>query len=82
MAKKLNGISKAERLRLKEGKTYIFLVNDENLVERRKIKKRMRLVKCFTHHAVFESKKGIVRSYQYWDIEKMIGEGTMKEDEH
>ncbi len=74
-------ISKAEGLRLAEGKVYIFTECDEADAKKR-IKKRMRLIKCYRHHAVFESEKGIRRSYQYWDIEKMLLKGTMKYDEH
>lgn len=63
-----------ELLCLKEGETYTFLVSEaEETSPRKKLKKRkMKLIKCYKHHAVFEDKKGIRQSYRYWDIEKLL----------
>lgn len=63
-----------ESLCLKEGETYTFLVSEaEETSPRKKLKKRkMKLIKCYKHHAVFEDRKGIRQSYRYWDIEKLL----------
>lgn len=63
-----------ESLKLKEGETYtlIFIERPEEGKKRVKIKRRMRLIKCYRHHAVFEDKKRIQHSYRYWDIEKLL----------
>ena len=63
-----------ESLRLEEGETYTFLVPEaEEKSPRKKLKKKkMKLIKCYKHHAVFESEKGIRQSYRYWDIEKLL----------
>lgn len=63
-----------ESLRLEEGETYTFLVSEEEEKSPRKKlkKKKMKLIKCYKHHAVFESEKGIRQSYRYWDIEKLL----------
>ena len=63
-----------ESLRLEEGETYTFLVSEaEKESPRKKLKKKkMKLIKCYKHHAVFESQKGIRQSYRYWDIEKLL----------
>ncbi len=72
------GRIRGEDLKLAEGEVYTFLMKDENLIEQKTVRKRMRLAKCYPHHAVFESEKGIMRSFQYWDIQKMLMDGTMK----
>lgn len=63
-----------ESLRLEEGKIYTFLVSESEETSPRKklVKKKMRVIKCYKHHAVFESRKGIRQSYRYWDIEKLL----------
>lgn len=63
-----------ESLRLEEGETYTFLVSEaeETSPKKKLVKKKMRLIKCYKHHAVFESEKGIRQSYRYWDIEKLL----------
>ena len=63
-----------ESLKLKEGETYtlIFIERPEEGKKRVKIKRRMRLIKYYRHHAVFEDKKRIQHSYRYWDIEKLL----------
>ena len=63
-----------ESLRLEEGEPYTFLVSEaEEKSPRKKLKKKkMKLIKCYKHHAVFESEKGIRQSYRYWDIEKLL----------
>lgn len=63
-----------ESLCLEEGKTYTFLIqeSEETSPKKKLVKKKMKLVKCYKHHAVFESKKGIRQSYRYWDIEKLL----------
>lgn len=66
--------SPKEALGLEEGNTYTFLMSEseETRPGKRKVKKKMKLIKCFTHHAVFESQRGVRQSYQYWDIEKLL----------
>lgn len=63
-----------ESIRLEEGETYTFLVSEaEETSPRKKLKKKkMKLIKCYKYHAVFESEKGIRQSYRYWDIEKLL----------
>lgn len=63
-----------ESLKLKEGEVYtlIFAVQQNANKKRVKMKKRMRLIKCYPHHAVFEDNKGIRQSFGYWDIEKLL----------
>lgn len=63
-----------ESLCLEEGKTYIFLMSEseETSPKKKLVKKKMKLVECYKHHAVFESEKGIRQSYRYWDIEKLL----------
>lgn len=63
-----------ESLKLEEGEIYtLTFVVQKNASEKRvKTKKRMRLLKCYQHHAVFEDDKGIQHSYRYWDIEKLL----------
>ena len=63
-----------ESLKLKEGEVYtlIFVVQQNANKKRVKMKKRMRLIKCYPHHAVFEDNKGIGQSFGYWDIEKLL----------
>lgn len=63
-----------ESLKLQEGETYtlIFVVQKNASTKKIKTKKRMRLIKCYRHHAVFEDNKGIRQSFRYWDIEKLL----------
>lgn len=63
-----------ESLKLEEGEVYtmIFVVQQSANKKRVKLKKRMRLIKCYPHHAVFEDAKGIRQSFGYWDIEKLL----------
>ena len=63
-----------ESLKLEEGEVYtlIFVVQQNANKKRVKLKKRMRLIKCYPHHAVFEDNKGIRQSFRYWDIEKLL----------
>ena len=64
-----------ESLCLEEGKIYTFLMSEseETSSHKKKMaKKKMRLLKCYKHHAVFESQKGIRQSYRYWDVEKLL----------
>ncbi len=63
-----------ESLKLKEGEVYtlIFVVQQNANKKRVKMKKRMRLIKRYPHHAVFEDNKGIRQSFGYWDIEKLL----------
>lgn len=68
-----------ESLKLKEGEVYtlIFVIQKNASTKKIKMKKRMRLIKCYRHHAVFEDNKGIRQSFRYWDIEKLLlGEPT------
>ena len=63
-----------ESLKLKEGEVYtlIFVIQKNASTKKIKMKKRMRLIKCYRHHAVFEDNKGIRQSFRYWDIEKLL----------
>lgn len=63
-----------DSLKLEEGEvyTFIFVVQKNASTKRIKTKQRMRLLKCYRHHAVFEDKKGMRHSYRYWDIEKLL----------
>lgn len=63
-----------ESLKLKEGEVYtlIFAIQKNASTKKIKMKKRMRLIKCYRHHAVFEDNKGIRQSFGYWDIEKLL----------
>jgi len=36
------------------------------------IKKRMRFLKAFPHHALFENPYGIKRSFTWWEVEKLL----------
>lgn len=61
-------------MKLKEGEVYtlIFVIQKNASTKKIKMKKRMRLIKCYRHHAVFEDNKGIRQSFRYWDIEKLV----------
>lgn len=63
-----------ESMKLKEGEVYtlIFVIQKNASTKKIKMKKRMRLIKCYRHHAVFEDNKGIRQSFRYWDIEKLL----------
>lgn len=63
-----------ESLGLTEGEVYtlIFVVQQNAAKKKVKKKKRMRLIKCYRHHAVFENSKGIRQSFRYWDIERLL----------
>ena len=63
-----------EALKLIEGEIYtmIFLERLDATKKTRAVKRRMRLVKCYRHHAVFESPAGIQQSFRYWDIKKLL----------
>lgn len=63
-----------ESLKLKEGETYtlIFIERPEEGKKRVQTKRQMQLIRCYTHHAVFEDTKGMQHSYRYWDIEKLL----------
>ena len=66
-----------EQLKLEEGEVYtlIFIERPEEGGRMKRIKKRMRLIKCYRYHAVFEDTKGMQHSYRYRDIWKlMLGE--------
>lgn len=72
--RKINQNPTKESLRLVEGETYtlIFVERPEGEKKRVRIKKRMRLIKCYRNHAVFENTRGIRQSFRYWDIEKLL----------
>lgn len=59
---------------LEEGQWYILTTWEKCGANKRKkqIKRRMRLVKCYPHHAQFETQKGIRTSYRYWDLQWML----------
>lgn len=58
---------------LQEGQIYT-LIFFEKVDDKRKtaVKKRMRLLKFYRHHALFESRKGIRTSFRYWDLGKLL----------
>ena len=65
-----------ESLKLVEGEVYTFKFSEieegKKKQKKKQKKKRMRLVKCYKYHAVFESPTGVQQSYRYWDIEKLL----------
>lgn len=63
-----------EALNLKEGEAYtlIFQEKKDGSKKIREVKKRMRLIKCYTHHAQFEDTHGIRRSFGYWELDKLL----------
>ena len=71
---KMQGNPTAKSLQLVEGETYtlIFTVQESASAKMVKKKKRMQLIRCYPHHAEFKDKKGIRRSFRYWDIEKLL----------
>lgn len=62
----------AKSLQLVEGETYTLIFTVQESAKKEKKKKRMRLLKCYPHHAEFKDEKGIQRSFRYWDIEKLL----------
>lgn len=74
MMKERNENPSKESLCLKEGEVYTFIVpaHIEEHEKRKRTKKRVRLIKRYRHHAVFEDRTGIRQSYRYWDIEKLL----------
>ncbi|MGN0405319.1 MAG: hypothetical protein ACI4F1_08865 [Bariatricus sp.] len=62
-------------MELIEGKEYTFRRlrsrNDGNNAPQI-VKKRMRLIRKYPHHAQFEDEFGIRISYRYFDIQKML----------
>lgn len=62
-------------MELIEGKVYTFKRlrgrNDGNNAPQI-VKKRMRLIRKYPHHAQFEDEFGIRISYRYFDIQKML----------
>lgn len=74
MKRTIQGNPTAESLKLVEGETYtlIFTVQERASAKKVKKKKRMRLIRCYPHHAEFKDEKGIRRSFRYWDIEKLL----------
>lgn len=62
------------RPRLVEGKIYtlIFRQQPERSEKHTAIKKRMRFLKAFPHHALFENPYGIKRSFTWWEVEKLL----------
>ena len=62
------------RLGLAEGKVYtlIFRQQAERSEKYTIIKKRMRFLKAFPHHALFENSYGIKSSFTWWETEKLL----------
>lgn len=69
---KMQGNPTAKSLQLVEGETYTLIFTVQESAKKVKKKKRMRLLKCYPHHAEFKDEKGIQRSFRYWDIEKLL----------
>lgn len=62
------------RLGLIEGKIYT-LRFWQQLEENKRyavIERRMRFLKAFPHHALFENSYGIKRSFTWWEVEKLL----------
>lgn len=60
-------------IKLQKGKIYtliFFKRSDDKAIN--PVKKRMRLIKCYTHHALFESAMGVRTSFRYWDLGKLL----------
>lgn len=51
----------AKSLQLVEGETYTLIFTVQESAKKVKKKKRMRLLKCYPHHAEFKDEKGIQR---------------------
>ena len=61
------------RPRLVEGKIYVdFPAAAGKKRKHTAIKKRMRFLKAFPHHALFENPYGIKRSFTWWEVEKLL----------
>jgi hypothetical protein len=62
------------RLGLIEGKIYTLRFRQQLEGNKRYavIKKRMRFLKAFPHHALFENSYGIKRSFTWWEVEKIL----------
>jgi hypothetical protein len=50
----------------------IFRQQPERSEKHTAIKKRMRFLKAFPHHALFENPYGIKRSFTWWEVEKLL----------
>ena len=61
-------------MNLKEGEVYTlrFRVKTVESKKIKVVKKRMWLIKCYTHHAQFEDTHGIRRSFSYWELDKLL----------
>lgn len=61
-------------MNLEEGEIYTlkFRVKTEGSKKIKEVKKWMRLIKCYRHHAQFEDAHGIRRSYGYWELDKLL----------
>ena len=66
--------------KLTEGKIYTFYYHKivgngkESPTQRIVKKKRMRLIKCYRHHALFENPIGIRQSFIYWDLARLLSQ--------
>lgn len=62
------------RLGLIEGKIYTlrFWQQLEGNKRYAVIERRMRFLKAFPHHALFENSYGIKRSFTWWEVEKIL----------
>lgn len=62
------------RLGLIEGKIYTLRFRQQLEGNKRYvvIKRRMRFLKAFPHHALFENSYGIKRSFTWWEVEKIL----------
>lgn len=79
IAKKETGYPKSAKayignqIGLVEGKIYTlyFRQQGERNKEYTVVKRPMRFLKAFPHHALFENSRGIKRSYTWWEAEKL-----------
>lgn len=62
------------RLGLIEGEIYTLRFRQQLEGNKRYtvIKRRMRFLKAFPHHALFENPYGIKRSFTWWEVEKLL----------
>jgi hypothetical protein len=63
------------RMVLKEGEVYTFRFRryeEDNPFSKDIVSKRVRCIKKYTHHALFEHTNGIKECFTYWEITKAM----------
>lgn len=59
---------------LREGQTYTFKSQEtaDEGAKKKLVVRKMRLIKKYPHHALFEDSRGIRTAFRYWDAERLI----------